>query len=72
MTARTRRCSSAVGSRPSLVKMLATCVSTVRGLTTSRAASVVLDRPCAIRLRTSRSRIPPPAPATPMSATTRP
>src|SRR3954469_12839294 len=55
-TARTRRWSSTVGGRPSLLKMLVTCFSTARSVTTSASAIAWLDLPSAISPSTSRSR----------------
>src|SRR3954470_3380425 len=55
-TASTRRWSSElVGSR-SFAKMLVTCFSTARSVTTMRSAIALFDRPSAISSRTSRSR----------------
>ena len=56
ITARTRRWSSPVSGRLSLVKMLRTCFSTVPSVTQSRCAIPVFDRPSAISASTSCSR----------------
>ena len=55
-TASTRRWSSLLAGRSSLLKMLVTCFSTARSVTTSSAAIAALERPSAIRPSTSRSR----------------
>ena len=55
-TASTRRWSFSASRRPSFAKMLVTCFSTARGVTTSFAAIAPLERPSAISPSTSRSR----------------
>src|SRR5581483_227442 len=55
-TASTRRWSAASAGRPSLPKMLVTCFSTARSVTTSRSPIAWFDRPSAISPSTSRSR----------------
>ena len=53
MAAMTRRLSLSDGARPSLAKMLATCFSTTPGEMNSAEAMAVLERPSAMRARTS-------------------
>ena len=55
-TARTRRWASASGGRRSFPKMLVTCFSIARSVTTSRAAIAAFESPSAISSSTSRSR----------------
>ena len=55
-TASTRRWSSGAGARPSFPKMLVTCFSTARSVTTSCSAMAWFERPSAISSSTSRSR----------------
>src|SRR3954454_2482715 len=56
VTARTRRWSCSSAGRSSFEKMLVTCFSTARSVTTSRSAIAWFDRPSAMSSSTSRSR----------------